>query len=54
MRPFCEQAKIQNRQYSLPLQRVLADFGADHSFGEAAKKVQEHYGVELPLSLIHI
>ncbi len=50
MRPFCAQAQIKNRGYSLPLQRALTDFGADHSFGEAIKKVKEHYGVELPAS----
>jgi hypothetical protein len=52
MRPFSEQAKISAREYSLPLQRALTDFGADHSFGEAAKKVREHYGVELPTSSV--
>lgn len=50
MRPFCEQAQISNREYSLPLQRALSDFGADHSFGEASKKMCEHYGVEVPAS----
>jgi hypothetical protein len=50
VRPFCAQAQICNRQYSLPLQRVLSDFGADHAFGEAAKKLREHYGIELPAS----
>ncbi len=49
-RAFCERAAIQHRGYSLPLQRALADFGADNSFLAATKKVQEHYGVELPLS----
>jgi hypothetical protein len=50
VRPFAKQAKIKSRQYSQPLQRVLTDFGADHSFGEAIKKVREHYGVEIPVS----
>jgi hypothetical protein len=52
VRPFCEQAKISARAYSLPLQRALTDFGADHSFVEAAKKVREHYGIELPASSV--
>jgi hypothetical protein len=52
VRPFCEQAKISTREYSLPLQRALTDFGADHSFVEATKKVREHYGVELPASSV--
>jgi hypothetical protein len=28
----------------------MTDFGADESFGEAAKKVKEHYGIEVPIS----
>jgi hypothetical protein len=28
----------------------MTDFGADSSFGEAAKKVKEHYGIEVPIS----
>ena len=52
VRPFCAQAQIGARGYSLPLQRALTDFGADHSFVEATKKVREHYGVELPASSV--
>jgi hypothetical protein len=52
VRPFCEQAKIAARAYSLPLQRAVTDFGADHSFLEATKKMREHYGVELPASSV--
>jgi hypothetical protein len=54
VRPFCEQAKISSREYSLPLQRALTDFGADHSFVEATKKVREHYGLELPASSMRV
>ena len=50
VRPFCEQARVRPRAYSLPLQRALVDFGADDSFLEAVKKVREHYGVEVPLA----
>ena len=50
VRAFCEQAQISSREYSRPLQRALTDFGADHSFAQAAKKMREHYGVELPAS----
>jgi hypothetical protein len=32
------------------LQRVLTDFGADCSFCEAAEKVHEHYGIDVPAS----
>lgn len=28
----------------------MTDFGADESYGEAAKKVKEHYGIEVPIS----
>lgn len=35
------------RSYSLGLQRVLVDFGADESFKDAGWKVREHYGIEV-------
>jgi hypothetical protein len=50
VRPFCVRAQIKQNGYSLPLQRALADFGADHSFGAAARKAKEHYGIEIPAS----
>ena len=50
IRPFCKRAQITSRGYSLPLQRAMTDFGADHSFVEATKKVREHYGVAVPLA----
>lgn len=50
VRPFSEQADVRQRGYSLPLQRALTDFGADESFVKAARKVREHYGIELPAS----
>jgi hypothetical protein len=28
----------------------MMDFGADESFGNGAKKVKEHYGIEVPIS----
>jgi hypothetical protein len=28
----------------------LTDFGADESFAAAARKVSEHYGIEIPVS----
>ena len=30
----------------------MTDFGADESFGKAAKKVKEHYGIEVPISAV--
>jgi hypothetical protein len=50
VRAFCVQAQIRSREYSRPLQRALTDFGADHSFAKAAKKMREHYGIDLPAS----
>jgi hypothetical protein len=47
MRPFSAQAQIKARQYSLPLQRALTDFGAEESFVKAARRVREHYGIEV-------
>ena len=43
-------AKVRCRGYSLGLQRILTDFGADHSFAQASAKVKEHYRIEVPLS----
>jgi hypothetical protein len=50
LRPFCESADVGCRSYSLGLQRVLTDFGADESFAKAAAKVKEHYRIEVPES----
>ena len=49
-RPFCQRAQIQMRGYSRPLQRALTDFGAEESFGDAVKKMREHYGIEIGAS----
>ena len=40
------------RRYSRPLQRVLADFGAEASFQAATLRIQEHYGVLIPISAV--
>ncbi len=47
VRPFSKSASVECRGYSLGLQRVLVDFGADESFKDAVKKVGEHYGIEV-------
>jgi hypothetical protein len=47
LRPFCQSAGVHHRGCSRPLQRVLVDFGAEHSFAQAAQRVQEHYGIEV-------
>jgi hypothetical protein len=52
LRPFCESRGVQNGGYSRRLQRVLTDFGADDSFGDAAGKVREHDGIEVPVGAV--
>lgn len=49
-RPFSEQAGVHCRGYSLPLQRVITDFGADIPFGQIPQKLQEHHGISVPVS----
>lgn len=36
---------------SQPLERILVDFGSDNAFNKVHKKLKEHYGIEVPLSL---
>ena len=43
-------AKVRCRSYSLPLERVITDFGADISFGRIPGKLKEHHGIEVPIS----
>lgn len=52
LRPFCASAAVRNRAYSQRLQRVLVDFGAEHSFAKAAERVREHYSIEVPVAAI--
>ena len=51
-RPFSAVAGVSGRCRSLPLQRVMTDFGADHAFAPAAAKLKEHYGIEMPVSSV--
>jgi len=44
-RPFSAVAGVSCRGSSLPLQRVMTDFGADDAFGPGVAKLKEHYGV---------
>jgi hypothetical protein len=46
--PFMEGSELNNRDYSILLERAIVDFGADNSFGQAAEKFREHYGIEVP------
>lgn len=50
LRPFTAFAGISHRGKSRRLQRVLADFGAEHSFARAGAHLQEHYGFSLGAS----
>ena len=43
-RPVKEQLGIEHGDHSVAVQRALADFGAEESFGQAAKRFEEHYG----------
>jgi hypothetical protein len=43
-RPVKEQLGIEHGDRSVAVQRALADFGAEESFGQAAKRFCEHYG----------
>ena len=51
-RPFCATVKVRHRGCSRRLQRALTDFGADDAFAAAATKVQEHYGVSVPVERV--
>ena len=51
-RPFSAVAGVSCRCSSLPLQRVMTDFGADEAFGRVPDKLKEHYGIEMPVSTI--
>lgn len=52
-RPFSAKAGLRHRAYSLRLQRALCDFGSEESFSRAAKRVREHYGIEVPVIAIN-
>lgn len=49
-RPFSYTAEVTCRCYSLVLQRIIADFGADVSFQKISKKIMEHYGINVSVS----
>lgn len=46
-RPVKEQLRIEHGDHSRAVQRALTDFGAEESFGQAAKRFEEHYGWEI-------
>ncbi len=52
VRTFSDQAAVTCRSTSMPLQRAIADFGADQLFAQVNGKLQEHYGIDVPVSTI--
>lgn len=52
VRPFCRAAGGRCRGSSQPLQRRVTDFGADVAFGRVPAQLQEHYGIEAPVSAV--
>ncbi len=50
IRPFSQSAAVECRGYSVPLQRIITDFGSDVAFGRITKKLKEHYGISVPIS----
>lgn len=52
LRPLPERLGVRPRGKSRRLQRVLTDFGCEHSFARAVKSLQEHYGFELGASAV--
>lgn len=47
LRCFAERIGVSARGKSRRLQRVLSDFGSEHSFAQSCARLQEHYGFKL-------
>jgi hypothetical protein len=52
LRPLAGRLGVTPRGKSRRLQRVLTDFGCEHSFARAGQSLQEHYGFELGPSAV--
>ena len=52
LRPLPERLGVTPRGRSRRLDRVLTDFGSEHSFARAAGSVVEHYGLEIGVSAV--
>jgi hypothetical protein len=52
VRPLPQRLGVSARAKSRRLQRVLTDFGCEHSFAKAAQSVREHYGFEMGASAV--
>ena len=53
LRVFAKRIGVRPRGRSLRLERVLTDFGCEHSFARAAQSVLEHYGIEVGATCVH-
>ncbi|MCC0177628.1 hypothetical protein I4641_11625 [Waterburya agarophytonicola K14] len=51
-RPVQDKLGIKHRDFSKSLTRILTDFGAEESFGQAAQRFEEHYGWQIQRSKI--
>ncbi len=54
IRPFAASAGVGNRQYSLPLEEAITDFGATTPFAKVAEKIRRHYGIDLSSSAAYV
>lgn len=52
LRPFTKRISVSSRGCSRRLERVLTDFGCEHSFTRAALSVREHYGFDVGTSTV--
>ena len=52
LRPLPGRLGVSPRGRSRRLDRVLTDFGCEHSFGRAVESVREHYGIEIGASAV--
>lgn len=52
IRPFSTTSKVASRTCSIPLERVIVDFGADESFERAAQKIKTHYRIDIAKSTV--
>lgn len=50
VRPVKEKLFIEHGERSIAVKRALTDFGAEESFGQAAKRFEEHYGWKIERS----
>jgi hypothetical protein len=54
VRPFQISAQVRCRGFSLGLERVMVDFGAETSYCDAVEKVREHYAIDVSESGVRV